>query len=76
MLEEKLKEVAKVRQMKSWIVMATLRHTLKKQYEKFDRERFMIKLRGRMLPILLLIKVRIRKRIRLYGNEYKMRERK
>ena len=76
MLEEKLKEVAKVRQMKKWIVMATLRHTLKRQYEKFDRERDMIKIRARMLPILLLIKVGIRKRIRLYGNEYSLRERK
>ena len=76
MLEEKLKEVARVRLMKKWIVMATLRHSIKRFYERFDRERSMIKIRGKMLPILLLIKVRIRKRIRQYGNEYKERERK
>ena len=36
----------------------------------------MIRHRRKMLPILLLIKVGIRKRIRLYGNSYKDRERK
>ena len=62
--------------MKKWIVMATLRHAIRRHYERFDRERSMIKIRGKMLPILLLIKVRIRKRIRNYGNVYRERERK
>ena len=36
----------------------------------------MIRHRRKMLPILLLIKVGVRKRIRLYGNNYELRERK
>lgn len=51
----------------------SVRARLKGIFQKFDRERFLIERRAKMLPIYLLIKVRIRKPILRYGPDTQTR---
>lgn len=62
--------------MHRWLVMSKLRFYVQRTFERFDRERFMIAHRKKMIPIFMRIRTKLRKRVTLYGKTYKERERK
>ena len=76
MLEQRIRDLERAKQMREWIIMATLRHWVVRIYEIFDHERFLIAHRMRMFPVFLRIRTKMRKRIFAYGKPYEVRERK
>ena len=76
MLEQKLKIADLSRRLRLWIVKSKLQELLKVMWQKFDRERFMIKHRAKMFPIYLSIKSKFRKRVTRFGKTFEQRTRK
>ena len=76
MLEEKIKEVQRARMVRAWIVHAAVRRTVQRVFEVFDRERFMIAHRKKMMPIIFRIRRRLRKRVLQYGGPLEERLRR
>lgn len=74
LLEQKLKEVEKRRMVRQWLTIMELRNRLVRTFQVFDRERFLIARRAKMLPIYLHIKVRLRKQVLHFGPKYPLRE--
>ena len=56
------------KRMRKWIVMATLRHSIIRAFERFDRKRFLVEHQRKMFNIAMRIKFRFRKRIKVYGK--------
>lgn len=73
MLQKKLAEVKKANQLKHWIVLAHLRYHTMRAFQIFDRERFLINHRRMMLPIVQMIKIRIKRRMKAYGANFDTR---
>ena len=76
MLAQKIKENAIRNHAKQWIIQAFSRKFVVDFYGRFDRERDMVEIRRRMLLIAMRIKMKLRKRIKVYGSTYEDRERK
>ena len=76
MLEHKIKQIQRQKQMRRWLVLMMLRHYIQRTFERFDRERFIIMHRKKMIPIFMRIRTKLRKRVLLYGDNYVDRERK
>ena len=69
-----MKEIERAKQMKQWLVMMALDHHMKRSFQIFDRERFIVANRKKMMPIFFMIKMRMRKRVRLYGDTVEKRQ--
>ena len=76
MFQQKLQQVQRRKQMRRWLVMSKLRFYVQRTFERFDRERYMIAHRKKMIPIFIRIKTKLRKRVLLYGKDHKERQRK
>ena len=76
MLAQKIENVKRAKQLKLIIAYATLRSALKRCWEVFDRERFMIEHRRKMFPVITRIRIKLRKAVFHYGRQIKERHRK
>ena len=59
--------------MKQWLVLMALNHHMTRTFQIFDRERFIVANRKKMMPVFFMIKMRIKKRVRLYGDTVEKR---